>query len=180
MISLLHEQFYDVIASKIMSFMEHPTAKMMKDHFEYMEMLKFDPRHDWSEWQTLYGLAHVGRHDRHYLTYGGGPEGGIVKGYRDGWYIWHRDWGTGATYTRIPEELEIIYKNDDGYEAIKLVMSKHNYEVADNEHYLDDIETEMDWIYTIEDRETEDDESEDDDSEEDESDVEYVYIYICF
>jgi hypothetical protein len=86
-VNLMYDMFDDTTANKIMTFLEHPTAKVMKGHYEYMEVLKFDPRHDWSEWQTLYGLAHVGRHDRHYLTYGGGPEGGKVKSSGDGWYI---------------------------------------------------------------------------------------------
>ena len=121
MISLVQEQFNDLIASKIIGFMEHPTAKMMKEHVEYGEALRFDPRNDWSEWQTLYGFSHIGRHDRHYLTYGGGPEGGVMKIWADGWYVWERKWGTRATYLRILDELEIIYIHDDGHEAIKLV-----------------------------------------------------------
>ena len=168
MISLLHEQFYDVIASKIISFLEHPTANMIKDHFEYREALRFDPWINWGEWHTLYGFAHIGRHDRHYLTYGGGPDGGIVKLWADGWYVWERNWGTRAIYIRIPDELEVIYKNDDGHEAIKLVMAKHNYELGENEFYLIYFE-DIDWRYTIEDSETEDDESED--SESDDSDI---------
>ena len=43
-------------------FKKHPTARMLKDHLEYKELLKFDPRNDWSEWQTLYGFAHIGNH----------------------------------------------------------------------------------------------------------------------
>ena len=94
MISLVQEQFNDIIANKIINFMEHPTAKMMKDNFEYREVLRFDRSIDWSEWQTLYGFAQIGIHTRHYLTYGGGPEGEIMKVWSDGRYISHRDWGT--------------------------------------------------------------------------------------
>ena len=90
MISLVYEKLDDITASKIIRLMQHPTAKMMKDHFEYKEVLEFDPGTDWSEWQTLYGLAQIGNHDRHYLTYGGGPEGGIVKQFGGSWFVWHR------------------------------------------------------------------------------------------
>ena len=80
----MYDMFDDITASKIITFLEHPTAKVMKDHYEFKEVLKFDPRHDWNEWQTLYGLAHLGYHNSQNITYGGGPEGGIVKSYGDG------------------------------------------------------------------------------------------------
>ena len=67
--------------------MQRPTAKMMKDHLESKEVFRYDPNTNWSDWQTLQGLAHIGNQSRHYLTYGGGPEGGIVKSYGDGWYV---------------------------------------------------------------------------------------------
>ena len=89
MISLMYEMFDDIIAAKIITFLEHPTAKLMKDHFEYKEVLKFDPNNDWSGWQTLNGLAHIRSNDPRYLTYGGeGLEGGIINCYGD--YVWHR------------------------------------------------------------------------------------------
>ena len=79
MISLMYEMFDDMTASKIITFLEHPTASMLKGRLEYKEVLKLDPGTNWSEWQTLYRLAHIGNHNRHYITYGGGPEGGMVK-----------------------------------------------------------------------------------------------------
>ena len=115
----MYEMFDDIIADKVITFLEHPTARMLKDHLENKQVLKFDPRTDWSEWQTLYGLAHTGNHDRHYLTYGGGPEGGIVKQFGGSWFGWHRGWGTRATYTRIPDALEIIFTNDDGSKPLQ-------------------------------------------------------------
>ena len=51
-----------------------------------------------------------------------------MKSYGDSWYVWHRDWGTRATYTRMPDELEIVYKNNDGHETIKMVLCKHGYD----------------------------------------------------
>ena len=77
------------------------------------------------------------------MTYGGGPEGGIVR-LRSSvtsaalWYVWHRDWGRPASILRIPGELTPVSRHDDGYEAIKLVMD--DYELGDDEHYLDDME----------------------------------------
>ena len=57
MVSLMYEIFDDIIADKIITLLEHPTARMLKDHLEYKELLEFDPRNDWSERQTLYGFA---------------------------------------------------------------------------------------------------------------------------
>ena len=140
MISLVHDKFNDITANEIIRFTQHPTAKMMKGHIEYKEVLKSDPRHNWNEWQTLYGLAHIGNRNRHYITYGGGPEGGIKKSYGDGWYIWHRNWGGRVLFTRTPDELEVIYRHDDGHEAIELVlMGNDGYEVGDDRWYLDDL-----------------------------------------
>ena len=65
LISLMHEIFDDIVADKIITCLEHPTARMLKEHLEYKSMLKFDPRNDWSAWQTLYGFAHIGSHKRH-------------------------------------------------------------------------------------------------------------------
>ena len=122
MISLMYEMFDDIIAAKIITFLEHPTAKMMKGPLEYKEVLKLDPNTDWSERQTLYGFAHIGNHNRHYIAYGGGPKGGIVKSYGDGRYCWHRNWNETIQYTRNPDELDIIYRNDEGRESIKMVI----------------------------------------------------------
>ena len=77
------------------------------------------------------------------MTYGGGPEGGIVR-LRSSvtsaklWYVWHREWGRPATVLRIPRELTPVSRHDDGYEAIKLVMD--DYELGEDEYYLDDME----------------------------------------
>ena len=43
MISLMYEMFDDIIADKVITFLEHPTARMLKDHLEYKVLLKFDP-----------------------------------------------------------------------------------------------------------------------------------------
>jgi hypothetical protein len=61
------------------------------------------PRRPEVEWETLYGSTTI-YETKHFLTYGGGPEGGFVYFYREraaGWYRWERDWGTEPTYTKI-------------------------------------------------------------------------------
>ena len=83
-----------------------------------------------------------------------------MKSYGDGWYCWHRNWNERIQYTRIPDELEIIYRNDDGHEAIKMVMSNDNYEVGDDEHYLDDLEDDLDFGHRVNETDSEGDEEE--------------------
>ena len=78
------------------------------------------------------------------MTYGGGPEGGIARLASSMtsaklWYVWHRDWGRPASVLRIPRELAPVCRHDDGYEAIKLVM-EDDYQVGENEYFLDDLE----------------------------------------
>ena len=55
------------------------------------------------------------------------------------WPVWHRDWGRPATVLRIPRELMPVSRHDDGFEAIKLVMAD-DYELGEDEYYLDDLE----------------------------------------
>ena len=43
MLSLVYGTFDDTIADKIITFLEHPTARMLKENFENKEVLKFDP-----------------------------------------------------------------------------------------------------------------------------------------
>jgi len=78
------------------------------------------------------------------MTYGGGPEGGIVRLASSMtstklWYVWHRDWGRPASILRIPRELTPVSRHEDGFEAIKLVMDG-DYELRENEYYLDDLD----------------------------------------
>ena len=82
------------------------------------------------------------------MTYGGGPEGGIVRLCSSmtlvaSWYVWHRGWGRPASVLRIPRELTPVSRHDDGYEAIKLVMLD-DYELGEDEYYLDDMEDTVD------------------------------------
>jgi len=82
--------------------LEHPSVNMMKDRLALKEALKFDPT-DWTRWKALYGFAYIGNHDRHYSTYGGGPEGGIRKSYGGGG-------GAGTLGTEIGELDQLIRK----------------------------------------------------------------------
>ena len=128
----------------IIQVLEHPTAPMIRRFQEYTDLLSFDIRNDWHKWQQVYGFAKIAGSKRAYLTYGGGPEGGIVRlqvSAVEGkvWYIWHRGWGEPVSLLRIPPELSVVYRNDDGYEAVKLVMD--DYELAEEyEWFLDDLE----------------------------------------
>ena len=70
-------------------------------------------------------------------------------------------------YARIPEELEIVYTNNDGHETIKLVLCKHGFddcELGEDEHFLDELEQDMDWRHSIDDTESEEEESEEEES----------------
>ena len=116
---------------------------MIRRFAEYTDLLSFDTNHDWHKWQTVYVFQTINGSRRAYETYGGGPEGGIVR-LRSSmtlvatWYAWHRDWGRPASILRIPRELTPMSRQEDGYEAIKLVMD--DYELQENEYFLDDME----------------------------------------
>ena len=142
MIAIIRETFEPDIANNITRFLEHPTAPMIKRLKEYTDLLSFDNMHDWHKWQTVYGFQRIQGSRRAYLTYGGGPEGGVVRLTNStmgkAWYVWHRNWGLTANFVRIPRELTLVTRNEDGYEAIKLVMD--GYELGENECYLDDLE----------------------------------------
>ena len=127
--------FNDHVGGIVISFMSHPTADLMKAYFRYKELCSFDRRNDWTKHNGLYGWTMIGPNGKvkHYLTYGGGPEGGIVyfknRGYYDfrksGWYVWHRDWGVAATYLKVPDGLDAVYYDNDGAEAVKLVTNDY-------------------------------------------------------
>ena len=46
MISLIYDIFNESTAGHIVKYMEHPTARMIKERAELTEALKFDPRND--------------------------------------------------------------------------------------------------------------------------------------
>ena len=73
------------------------------------------------EWETLYGAERIYQ-TKHYITYGGGPEGGYVYFYREraaGWYRWHRDWFREPQYTKLEEGTVVaLVVKEDGSEQI--------------------------------------------------------------
>ena len=130
MIAIIQEHFEPNVANYITRFLEHPTAPMIRRFAEYTDLLSFDTINDWHKWQTVYGFLMISGSRRAYMTYGGGPEGGIVRLRNSmtlvtSWYTWHRDWGRPESIRRIPRELTPVTRLDDGYEAIKLVMDDY-------------------------------------------------------
>jgi hypothetical protein len=75
------------------------------------------------EWETLYGSVRIFQ-TKHYITYGGGPEGGYVYFYREreaGWYKWRRDWMEGPTYEKIQTGVVAMIIEEDGSERIGIL-----------------------------------------------------------
>ena len=142
MIAIIQDKFEHNVANLITRFSEHPTAPMIRRFKEYTDLLSFDTNNDWHRWQTTYCFKTIAGSKRAYMTYGGGPEGGVVRlvstVHGKTWYAWHRAFGHAVELVRIPRELALVGKNEDGYEAMKLVMD--DYELRDNEYYLDDME----------------------------------------
>jgi len=72
---------------------------------------------------------------KHFITYGGGPEGGYVYFYRErerGWYKWERGWFQEPTYTKVDGQVAIWF--DDGVERIAVVP--HDYEPDEDEDII--------------------------------------------
>ena len=59
MIAIIQEKFDRSIADRITQYLEHPTARMIKQNQQYLELLGFDARNDWGTWNTLYGFAKI-------------------------------------------------------------------------------------------------------------------------
>ena len=96
-------------------------------------------------WETLYGKCRIYQTD-HYITYGGGPEGGYVYFYREreaGWYSWHRDWFTEMIYTKLDDRRVVVFRIDeDGCEFVAVVSHMWEYDQDDDEIIIigDDVE----------------------------------------
>jgi hypothetical protein len=87
------------------------------------------------DWETVYGAIAIYK-TKHYITYGGGPEGGLVYFFRErraGWYRWERSWGEEPVYTRI-EEGQVAWKWSDDLEYITVVPD--DYEPEENEDIM--------------------------------------------
>ena len=72
------------------------------------------------DFYPLYGTTTIYR-TKHYVTYGGGPEGGFVyfaSSRKPGWYKWHRDWFQKPTYERVEKGQVAFLINADGSEEI--------------------------------------------------------------
>ena len=86
------------------------------------------------EWDNLYGKCRI-YHTDHYITYGGGPEGGFVYFYRErepGWYSWHRGWMEKPTYVKI-EGVVVFRINEEGSEFIAAVPNGTEIEEGEDE-----------------------------------------------
>ena len=77
-------------------------------------------------------------------------------------FVWRRNWGTSTTLLRIPWSLQVVSRDIDGCEAVKLVMK--DYELGYEEYYLDDLEDSV--------GENEPPEEPQDDDDQDDSDIE--------
>jgi len=104
---------------------------------EYAE----DVEEEYEEWETIYGCAEI--YDvKHFVTYGGGPEGGYVffqeplPDIEPGWYRWHRTWFQPPSYTPLEPHETVIYKNDD-CEGVRVVDS--SYQLKGEEMFMADI-----------------------------------------
>ena len=87
------------------------------------------------DWQTLYGKCRIYQTD-HYITYGGGPEGGYVYFYREreaGWYHWHRGWNGTPEYTKIEDGIVVFRIDEDGCEFVYVAPHMWEYEQDDDE-----------------------------------------------
>ena len=85
------------------------------------------------ELETLFGFTHI-YGTKHYVTYGGGPEGGFVyfaseRRGKGNWYRWHRDWFKKAVYTKIVEGQVAFLMHSDGSEQITILPSNWDREV---------------------------------------------------
>ena len=145
----------------------------MKAYFEYKELCGFDQRNDWTRFNGLYGWTMIGPTGKvkHYITYGGGPEGGIVHFKGKGWYIWHRSWDVACTYLKIPDGLHPVYRCDeDGVERVKLVDG--SWECRDTDFLWDDVMEEQEEEESESEEENHSEESDSEDDSEDEEEEE--------
>ena len=78
---------------------------------------------DVPEVSSLYGTTEIYK-TKHYVTYGGGPEGGFVyfaSPRKSGWYKWHRDWSKKPAYTKVDKGQVAFLVNADGSEQIAVL-----------------------------------------------------------
>ena len=88
-----------------------------------------------TDWETLYGKVRIYETD-HYITYGGGPEGGYVYFYRErapGWYYWDRGWFEKPTYAKIDTGQIVFNIDEHGSAFIARVSNNWEYEPDEDE-----------------------------------------------
>ena len=87
-------------------------------------IMAFVPVDDF-EIDTLLGFTHISG-VKHYITYGGGPEGGFVyftsqRPGKSSWFTWHRDWFKEAVYTKVKKGQVAFLMHSDGSEQITIL-----------------------------------------------------------
>ena len=90
---------------------------------------------DEPEISTLYGVTEIFG-SKHYVTYGGGPEGGLVylpRSRKPGWYKWHRDWFQKPKYSKVEKGQVAFLIQSDGSEEIAILPDgwENNADVDD-------------------------------------------------
>ena len=81
----------------------------------------------------LFGFTHFAG-VKHYITYGGGPEGGFVyftsqRPGKSSWFTWHRDWFKEAVYTKVKKGQVAFLMHSDGSEQITILPDNWEREV---------------------------------------------------
>ena len=107
--------------------------KSVFDSHVVANILAFVPLDDF-QIETLYGFTHING-VKHYITYGGGPEGGFVyftskRRNRGRWYRWNREWFAKAGYARVETGQVAFLIHDDGSEQIAILPD--NWETTVN------------------------------------------------
>ena len=79
---------------------------------------------------------------KHFVTYGGGPEGGYVYFPGQGWKKWHRDWFQEASYAKVQHGQVAFLINADGSEEIAVIPfdwgDEATYDLAETVIIADD------------------------------------------
>lgn len=109
----------------------------------------FLPEPAWDEdleWHHIYGTTTIYR-TKHFITYGGGPEGGYVFFFRErspGWYRWHRGWGGEPTYEKVDGFLLQKF-DEDGCEYVAEVPDDYEYDGPED----NDIQELSNWVMEL-------------------------------
>ena len=94
------------------------------------ELVPQDPE---IEWESLYGSTTIYM-TKHFITYGGGPDGGYVYFYKErevGWYSWERNWGTPPVYTKVDGQIALCFGDSELIAVVPL-----DYEPPEDEETI--------------------------------------------